>query len=748
MKIIKLTKTIGIIFLFLFSSFSASSQHLKSQQSSNASEVLFFDDFEETISNDATFANWTTENLEGWHYWHIIPWGGAGGGQCLRFENTDINQNDWIITNAINCSEAENLKISFNHFFHGEKIPPKLYYTSQYNGDASQSAWTEISYSLGENTDEWYLAEDIIIENPGETIYFGFHYESTPETAIYFLLDNFWVKNYKQITYELTGSSEHFNYYTQFQDHSDFHLEIKNDLEAQYNKFTSLWDRPGKEKIFSENEKIKVYYSEKENIEFITTETPSWKNGFHNTNKLEIFLSPLQTTAQENYYTNLTNLAINEFSQLAIEKKLTRDQNNNFPPYFMEGFGLYESGFRPCRDSIVKYLNETDSNIDFLLDTTGICNTLKRDVIISSIEGQLLSGDSYLRVGPMYSSYFQERLPKYWKYFYAEPENQRIKLIISTNRFDFYGAISDSSHFSEIVNYFENAYSFYISKYNFEPKHRFNVVIVPTETIGMQLLNYDDYFNGGVGCGGDLVIQLSPNYNFNQQDYDKYYAGLSAHEFFHIYYNHFMWQIPSGFWAEGSADFSARHFLGNDIRRERFWMIEWTFNEYAQKHNIELNLEHISKNPNLELDIYYLGDMFFEYLYQFHGGYEKIIEFFNQQMDFSVFESTYEEIDKGYINYLKSLVGINTASDEIDDNDLNFWFSNKQIFIQNSSQSNRFKINVFAVTGQKLFQKEISITSNETQNFSIPNLEAFQFYIVRIKSKHETIIKKLINSAY
>ena len=36
-------------------------------------ELPFYDDFEETISNDATFTNWTTENLEGWHYWHIVP---------------------------------------------------------------------------------------------------------------------------------------------------------------------------------------------------------------------------------------------------------------------------------------------------------------------------------------------------------------------------------------------------------------------------------------------------------------------------------------------------------------------------------------------------------------------------------------------------------------------------------------------------------------------------------------------------
>ncbi len=60
------------------------------------STTLFFDDFEETISNDATFANWTTENIEGWQHWHIFP------GQHMRFENNDLDQNDWLITKKIN----------------------------------------------------------------------------------------------------------------------------------------------------------------------------------------------------------------------------------------------------------------------------------------------------------------------------------------------------------------------------------------------------------------------------------------------------------------------------------------------------------------------------------------------------------------------------------------------------------------------------------------------------------------------
>jgi hypothetical protein len=172
----------------------------------------------------------------------------------------------------------------------------------------------------------------------------------------------------------------------------------------------------------------------------------------------------------------------------------------------------------------------------------------------------------------------------------------------------------------------------------------------------MELLNYTDYFNGGVACGGDLVIELSPNPNYNEEIYySKYfgYNGMCAHEFFHIYYNHFMWEIPGGFWAEGTADFSQRHSLGWEIPPHSLWKIEWLFSDYAEQYNVDIDLEHISTNPNNEIDIYFFGDMFFEYLYIHHGGYEKIMEFFNQGMDYSVFDATYNEIDEGYINFLK-----------------------------------------------------------------------------------------------
>ena len=435
-------------------------------------------------------------------------------------------------------------------------------------------------------------------------------------------------------------------------------MEIKDDLENQFEKLSSLWNRPGIEDVFNSNDIIKVYYSAREDIDQINPETPNWKCGFHDISEIEIYLSPLSEPFQASYYTNLQNLAINEFSQLAISKKLIRENNQYFPPYFLEGFGLYESGFRPRRDSVLQYLNENPvPDFNFLVDTLGISNTLKRDLIIGNIEGQLLTTWSYLAVNAGASSFIIEQWPNYLNHFYKAPDNDRIKLLSSSANFDFYGAVSDSSHHAEVISYFENAYSFYIQNYNFTPSHRFNVVICPDPAIGGDLTGWG-LLNGGAGCGGDLVIELSPNFNYDEEIYySEYfgYNGMCAHEFFHIYYNHFMWEIPGGFWAEGTADFSQRHSLGWEIPPHSLWKIEWLFTDYADQYNVDIDLEHISTNPNNEIDIYFFGDMFFEYLFLYHGGYEEIMEFFNEGMNYSVFDATYNEIDEGYINFLHSL---------------------------------------------------------------------------------------------
>jgi hypothetical protein len=161
-------------------------------------KLPFFDNFEETIVNDAIFSKWTTQNLEGWHYWHIIP-GGGNGGQCMRFENTDVDQNDWLITKAIDCSNAVHLNVNFDVLYNGDGVKPKLFYKSLNKKDNSMSNWMELSYSLVPNENEWHSVDEIIIDNPGDIIYVAFQSEFAANQGIYFLLDNFSIESFTYV---------------------------------------------------------------------------------------------------------------------------------------------------------------------------------------------------------------------------------------------------------------------------------------------------------------------------------------------------------------------------------------------------------------------------------------------------------------------------------------------------------------------------------------------------------------------
>ncbi len=69
-----------------------------------------------------------------------------------------------------------------------------MVYTNQYNGDPGQSTWTELDYGHGENEYEWHSSGIILLEIPDEVIYIAFHYITDVDNTIYFLLDNFNVR--------------------------------------------------------------------------------------------------------------------------------------------------------------------------------------------------------------------------------------------------------------------------------------------------------------------------------------------------------------------------------------------------------------------------------------------------------------------------------------------------------------------------------------------------------------------------
>ncbi len=641
----KILRLVIIGLLICVSSFSQSTETL---------ELPFFDDFEETISNDATFQNWTTENLEGWHYWHMVTYQGVNGSQCMRFENTDIVQNDWIISNPINCAGAENLKVNFSHFYHTNKVLPKLYYTNQYNGNASQSTWTELSYSFGDNENQWYSSEDFIIENPSDVIYFAFHYQAAANEGTYFLLDNFSVKEYIPITpFNLVGTSEHFEFYTNISGEENFYQEIESALEAKYLNYVSLWQRPYFESIFKTDSKIKVKYCSRNDVLSLGKEMADWDCGSFDFSNNTIFISPLTSEIQQNYYTDLSSLSVNELSQLALAGKLYNDGDVNYQVWYLEGFGLYEMGYRPNRNDLISKLNGLGTNepgIESVTDLQLLNETGNKDLMASLFESKVLVG-CYFYLSTWHNSYDWHML---LKHYYIQEGSERIRLIYSTENFDFYGNENEIPSIADLANDMETQFALQESRFDIQINHRINICIYEVP-VGLEMTNRTDF--QGVGNGADL-IEVTPHR-------ESGIYGLIHHEFMHMMVNILSNHNPGPgqFLNEGLASFTDGP-MPEEHKPAHRYKIQDLFYHYQRKYNREPTWLEIVDNTEVNeedgfwVDAYALGFMYWSYMYEKYpdGFWVKVKLFMQSGRDWTVFGGkTTEQEGAEFIQFMKEL---------------------------------------------------------------------------------------------
>lgn len=621
-------------------------------------QILFFDDFED--EDNTEFNKWTTENIEGWQYWHVIAWNGNPG-HCMRFENCDTDQDDWLITKAISCAGAENLKISFSHLFHANKVPPKLYYTSQYNGNAGESVWTELTYTFGDNENKWYPSGDFIIETPGDKIFFAFHYQAKANKGAFFLLDNFSVKSYSPPPpSEKVYSTEHFDFYTNYTDSTDFYKDISEGLEKQFDKMASIWESPQSSvKIYEK--RFKVYFSDISEIESVNEETPAWKSGFFDTSSYTIFLSPIDNVAKSSIYQNKNSVAISELSQLFFCLYRNLNYSNQEGNNFIESFGLYESGYRPNRNNINLALDDIGDRKPIINDVRGLdklLNEKSRDLSVSLIESCILgSGTERLE------SNFNEKL---WQlhlhYFYEVDESLAIRLSKQSDHFNIYCIPGDDNYIEYTDNKLEELYNRFTDIYDLSLKHPTNVVIYPNEATGMEFTN-SEWYNGGHAMGKDNYNMLSPNITNNPTDV---LDGFLGHEFFHvIHYNLISvnWIPDYKFYMEGLAD-----YMGAENYNPRF-AIEFhqaagTIKAFNNNFQRDPTLDEIMKNTHQEnpaigyINPYFFGAIFYKYLIDNKiANYIELKAFFAESANWNIFKYSYDEIDKGYINFLKRICG-------------------------------------------------------------------------------------------
>lgn len=672
------------------------------------SQTLFFDDFED--EDDSDFDKWTTENLEGWQYWHVIDWGGNGGHHCMRFEICDTDQNDWLITRPIDCSGADQLALNFDVLYSGNGPLPKLFYTYNYDGNSAESNWTELSYSLGASPDRWYSIDEIVIDHSGDVIYFAFQYQSTPENALFLLLDNFWVKEYvPEPVYNLIGSSGHFEFYSTSANAQKYWDKIKDNIDQWYVELCSYWDRPGRLPIYSDSEKLCIYLKNKEDIDKAESSTiPKWKYAVYKTpDKMFVAIPPANDPIYSGSFSSMTK---NILGQLMLKKRYLAQNNNNLPLYFSEAFGLYYSGYRPVRGQILSALNALGRNPDIsdINDVEHLDQGYQKDLLVSYIEGQALSSIGIQNI--RYDS-FLDRWQHHLTYFYENSYDKRIELRTQTEKFDIYATEQEIPYLSAVGEKLEEKLSLYSSLFDFEVNHRFNCVIYPSSEAGDYCLIVSEDYNGGSGWSGDKLDLISLKKFIGGEE--DFYSFLIPHEFFHVFHFNMvkhLFTIPP-FYSEGLANYMAgfqnKNYLNG--KEQDAYKIKYAFDFYEEHYHRKPNLADLSNSnvfeqyDNYYNDPYYFGELFYKYFIENVGNTIELKNYFLADMDWNVLSKSYSEIDEGYIHFLSKYSGMITGLDIYKNSNINLYKQNNEWTITvNDPDEIILRVEVYDLFGRRM----------------------------------------------
>ena len=447
--------------------------------------------------------------------------------------------------------------------------------------------------------------------------------------------------------------SAHFEFYTYETTNIDNWLGIKDNLEKQYEKYCGYMNIPGLNNIFDSSKKIKVYLLNRTDISLVNSSTPSWKKGFSDRSTYSLYLdkSILQTD-EYNYYGGLNGLAANTFAVLTMKNRIARDNNNyvdhNDYDFYLEGFGLYEQGYRPNRDSIISFRDKHPGELtpEIMFDFKNIPNSSEKDILASYAEGQIVM------LG--YNADYTPAWNVFLTYFYDTTDEVQIKKYGVSEHFDIYCSSRDIQYIDSIKAWLERTREYYVDTFQITLNERYPFIMFYDNKTGADFTGHTS-FNGGEGRAC-----ISPT---NFYDGIKGYPTLVSHEYGHEFNRYLYYYFPTGFFHEGMAVYSS-YMQGYTIAHNVLGVagIKPFFENFKKTFGHEPTLDEFMKNPYIdsygyEIDPYFYGCEFIQFLHLTYS-YLKIKEFFNKGIDFSVFSQPYTEIESGYINYLKQLGGM------------------------------------------------------------------------------------------
>lgn len=610
----------------------------------NTGTQLFFDGFEETGGSDAVFDHWTTDNRKGWHYWHIIP-GGGHPGQCMRFESSAVDQDDWLVSRSIDCSKVDQVTLDFDVCYKGSGAKPTLFYTSTYNGNVAQSTWTALPYDLGPNQNAWYSVVEQLIDSPGDSLFLAFQYQAAANQGLYFLLDNVSIREYTPpTTYSYNDSSQYVVFASNDENAEDYWLEIADKVDAWYLELCSYWDRPGTPFLFNPTQKIPLFLVD--SVAFPNgeqTSLPTWKCGYYTHDGSLITKRP--TSDNPVYEGSYATLVKNTLGQYMLYQHVSGSINT----WFLEAFGVYYSGFRPAVSDVLTAINQLGRS-PVLSDIENLelyDEPLQKILATTYMEAKVLQ-HSYQALSQGNEGLWQQHLQAY----YQKDEANRMGLHKPSTNFDFYCIPRDTLFLDTMACTLEALYQRYTTLFELNINHRFNVILYP-DMATAEGLNGGSY-SMGAAHGGDNYNMLSPYLSENSMEAAS--GGLVTHEFWHVIHFHMRPYngYPNGYFImEGMADYMP---LGtHDMSAEAdLWKINEVFYSYITQYNREPTLADIMGNPQT-IEPYLFGQLFFNYLIPRVASFAEVKAFFLGRCDWSAFKLSYNDIDKGYIAYLKRL---------------------------------------------------------------------------------------------
>lgn len=427
--------------------------------------------------------------------------------------------------------------------------------------------------------------------------------------------------------------------------------DINNDVDQWYEELLSYWVKPGRDLLFNEGEKIKIYLVERSDLgSYFSYTLPAWKYGAYKAPN-EIYVSVPPEGNNNIYGGEFNTLVKNTISQLILKKKQDRG-NASAPSYFTEAFGLFYSGNKPDRDAILQARNDLgrDPVLADIQNINDMATTYKKDLLTSYIEAQALSIICIegLRPGE-HDLIWQNHL----KHYYLNEEPNRIKLMAQTNNFNVYATQEDGPFIDEIIDHLENKLARYSSVYELTILHKINVVVYPSRETAEECIVIMDSYSFGSGWSVDKLDFISPRIDFSET--------TIFHELFHVFHFNFInaqISVPS-LHVEGLAEVMTYEGENDSYLQGRSWYFNQTMEQFYSENGHYPNLEEVIENYD-NMSVYSYGQAFWYWMKSNHTDYPTIKAFFYNGLDWDVFDISYEEIDAGYVNYLKQLAGIQT----------------------------------------------------------------------------------------